>query len=345
MFTNKPAIVYLIFIMIAVLLSGCGGANTANSSTAREQADQTAAETEAAHAGTEKPAADKPAAAARTVTDAMGREVAVPEHPSRIIAHYFASEAAALGLPLVGTNFINAAEVLTPEQLRGVEDIGGEGGAVNLEKALALKPDIILVPNFLEAADLDALSKIAPVFAIDYGSDVFAKLRAIGGITGASERSEAWIAAYEAKAKAKRDELKSVIQPGETAAAYIMYQDKQLYLYGPKWLGQTMNRALGFAIPPKVTALFDRKPDSLWETISLEVLPEYAADNMFLLVPGDNADAKKAAEELVDGPIWKSLPAVKNGKAHVVDGKWGFTDPMTLDWLLDEMTNVLEEKE
>ena len=274
----------------------------------------------------------------------MGRTVEIPTHPQRIIAHYFASEAVSLGLPLVGTNFINAAEVLTEAQLQGVEDIGGVGGALNLEKVVSLSPELIIVPNFMETKDIDNLSKIAPTVAIDYGADVFTRLRAIGDIAGKADRAEEWIASYHEKAAEKREQLKSVVRPRETAAAFILYQDKQLYLYSPAWIGQTMHNALGLAIPPKVQQLFDSKPDSLWEPISLEVLPEYAADYIFLLVSNDSEDARKMAEEIIKGPIWKNLPAVKNGKAFVVDSKWGFTDPMTLDWLLDEMTNTILNK-
>lgn len=277
----------------------------------------------------------------RSYTDAMGRKVELPAHPERIVAHYYASEFVALGLPVIGTNYINASGILTQEQLQGMEDVGGEGVVPNLEKVVALDPDLIAVPNFLEPADLEALSKIAPTVALDYGSDVFARLRTIGEITGSSARAEDWIAAYEAKAEEKRKEAASMIQPGETASAFILYQDKQLYVYGPQRLGPIMYDALGFAMPPKVKELFDRNKDALWETISLETLPDYAGDRIFLVVPDDSDDTKKRVEEVLNGPIWKGLPAVKNGKAYVVESRWAFNDPLTLDWLLGEMPKKL----
>ena len=287
-------------------------------------------------------AAEEPAT--RSYTDALGRTVEIPAQPERIIAHYFGSETVALGLPVVGTNYINAAAVLTGEQLKGIVDVGGDGVNLNLEKVLELKPDIILVPDFAETEAIDQLTKIAPTVAVPYGGDIFKHLETIGDIAGNKDAAAQWTASYTAKADEKRKELESVVKPGETASAFILYQDKQLYLYSPNYFGQTMHKALALGVPDNVQKLFSDKPDSLWESGSMELLPDYAADYVFLLVPGDNEDAKKAADDMLASSLWKNLPAVKNGKAFVVDSKWGFTDPMTMNWLLDEMTTTIEGK-
>lgn len=47
------------------------------------------------------------------------------------------------------------------EQLQGVEDIGGDSLAPNLEKLLSLTSDLIIVPDFPEAKDIGKLSTIA----------------------------------------------------------------------------------------------------------------------------------------------------------------------------------------
>jgi iron complex transport system substrate-binding protein len=51
--------------------------------------------------------------------------------------------------------------------------------------------------------------------------------------------------------------------------------------------------------------------------------------------------ARQATNPLVNAPIWQSLPAVQNGKVYLVGTRWGLNDPLTLDWLLDEMAAVL----
>ncbi len=338
---RKTVVVFASFLLASVLLTACGSnADKQNgNSGANGQADlkeQSAVQKEET-APSAKPEQD---AGVRQYTDANGREVEVPDHPQRIIAHYYAAEVVALEGPLVGTNFINAELVVPEKQLQGVEDIGQEV-APNLEKVLSLHPDLIIVPNFLESNDVEELSKIAPTVVVDYSSGTFDHLRALGEIIGKSEQAEAWIKAYTAKAAEKRSQLQSVIAPGETASAFVLYQDKQLYLYGPKRLGPTMYDALGFTIPPKVEALFKDDPGALWKAISLETFPEYAGDRIFLVSESGDEAAKKELEEVKNGTIWKNIPAVKNGKAYIVGDRWAFNDPLTLDWLLDEMTDVL----
>jgi len=322
-----------VLLAIVCLLAACGAAPAA-----------APAATEAAQAPTPAPSpAEETSAtpAVRAYTDALGRTVQLPARPQRIVAHYYASEMAALGITMAGTNYINAKLVLSEEQLKGVLDVGGEGMGPNIERVLSLNPDLIIVPDFLEAADLEALSKVAPTVAIKYSADVFTRLRTLGDIVGKPEQAEQWIKAYQAKAEAKRSELKSVIDEGETASAFILYVDNQLYIYGPQRLGPTLYDAFGFAPPPKAKELFAGK-DALWEQISLETLADYAGDRIFLVAGDDSDDAKKAVQDMIAGPVWKSLPAVKNGKAYIVGDRWGLNDPLTLDWLLDEAAKVLK---
>jgi iron complex transport system substrate-binding protein len=203
---------------------------------------------------------------------------------------------------------------------------------------------LIVIPDFIEEKDIEALSKIAPTIAVSYSADVFTRLRALADIAGQPEKAEQWIQAYENKATEKRAFVQSRIEEGETASAFIMYAaDKQLYVYNKQRLGPTMYDAFGFAIPPKVAELFSSEPNSLWKTISMETLADYAGDRLFLVSSDDTDESKKAIEEIINGPVWKTLPAVKNGKAYVVDKRWAMNDPLTLDWLLDEMANLLNK--
>ncbi|SCW84564.1 iron complex transport system substrate-binding protein [Paenibacillus tianmuensis] len=43
----------------------------------------------------------------------------------------------------------------------------------------------------------------------------------------------------------------------------------------------------------------------------------------------------------MNSPVWRNLSEVKNGKAYVVGSQWSFYDPVTLDWLLDEMPKLM----
>ncbi|WP_080832300.1 ABC transporter substrate-binding protein [Cohnella massiliensis] len=337
-FPRKPIIPFLIILLSAALLSACGTGHNAASPSPSSSPSASEASSPAA---TESAAPAAGEAAVRSYRDALGRTVEIPTAPERIIAHYYAAEMEALDVPVVGTNYVNAKLTLTDEQLQGVEDIGGEGLVPNLEKTLSLSPDLILVPDFLQPTDLEALSKIAPTVVVAYGDDVFTRLGVLADLIGQPEKAENWIANYQKKAEEKRQLVQSVIKEGETASAFILHSNKQFYVYNKQRLGPTLYDAFGFGVPPKVAELFADKPNELWAAIPLETLPDYVGDRVFLVYQSNTDEAKKATEELIQGPVWKNLPAVKEGRAYVVESRWAMNDPLTLDWLLDEMVALL----
>ncbi|CAG7651323.1 hypothetical protein PAESOLCIP111_06293 [Paenibacillus solanacearum] len=284
--------------------------------------------------------------ASRIYTDTVGRKVEIPSKPKRVVAHFYAPEMVSLNGTMVGTNFANARQVLKAEQLKGVEDVGGQGSSPSLEKVLSLGPDLIIVPDFLDTATLEGLSKVAPTVTMPYSSDVFSRITALGDIIGKPDEAAAWIKRYKDKSEQKKKELAPLVAKGQTASAFVVFQDKLLYLYGPQRLGPTMYDALGFKPPEAVKRLFAAKENEnkLWLTISRETLPEMAGDHIFLVTQDANEASRQGVEELMQSSIWKSLPAAKNGQAYVVSNRWAFNDSVTLEWLLDEMSKVLKTK-
>ncbi|SDC27649.1 iron complex transport system substrate-binding protein [Paenibacillus sp. UNCCL117] len=328
----------LFMLIMLVILSGCG-AGGAGTKPAVETVPAAPTTASAAPA----PANEAAKSAVRIYQDAKSREVEIPAHPTRIAAHYFASEMVALQAPVVATNHLNAKLSLTPEQLSKIEDIGGDGVNPNVEKLLSVNPDLIILPDFLEQKTIDAVAKIAPTVVMNYSEDAFTRLKKLGDVAGVPAAADQWLSAYDAKIKKKKEELEPLLKNGATATAFVLHSDKKLYVYGAQRLGPTMYNALGFKQPDKVKELFANDPQALWKEISLEVLPQYAGDYIFIVTAAKDGKAVTEMDELLSSPIWKSLPAVKNGKAHVVGTRWGLNDPLTLEWLLDEMSKALKQ--
>ncbi|MNR62100.1 Periplasmic binding protein [compost metagenome] len=64
---------------------------------------------------------------------------------------------------------------------------------------------------------------------------------------------------------------------------------------------------------------------------------------MFVL--GDEtAETAAAMQELTEGPIWKTIPAVKNGHVYVTDSKWNFDDLITRTRLLEELPVLMAKQ-
>lgn len=75
----------------------------------------------------------------------------------------------------------------------------------------------------------------------------------------------------------------------------------------------------------------------------MEVLKEYAGDRIFLLTPVAE-EAKQSTENLLKSPIWKSLPAVKNGYVYTQDIMKTSSDATTREWPLGEIPQLLNMK-
>lgn len=72
--------------------------------------------------------------------------------------------------------------------------------------------------------------------------------------------------------------------------------------------GQAVYNALGLKAPEKIQKDIFKKGDI--KELSLEVVPEYAADYMFVTDYNPNGDSK-TLDKLKQSSIWKNLDAVK----------------------------------
>lgn len=90
-------------------------------------------------------------------------------------------------------------------------------------------------------------------------------------------------------------------------------------------------------LPPTESALHMKEG---FESISLEVLPEYLGDYIFVY----NGDAE-ITNQAMESDIWKSVPAVKNGKVFLYGDNYHdefvMEDPYSLEQQLDTVVNLL----
>ncbi|WP_277469522.1 MULTISPECIES: hypothetical protein [unclassified Paenibacillus] len=84
MIKHRPALLPLcLMLMVMLFLSACGTESAGNTPASAATPAATASPVPSPTAGT---------GGTRTYTDALSREVEIPEHPQRIAAHYFAPE-------------------------------------------------------------------------------------------------------------------------------------------------------------------------------------------------------------------------------------------------------------
>lgn len=157
----------------------------------------------------------------------------------------------------------------------------------------------------------EALSKIAPTLYLPYGTttNIYDTVKLFGDIVGNKDKAEQFIADFDKKAAESREKLKGVIDENKTVGLYELTNKGELWIFGDNAGrgGQTVYNALKLKMP-KVG-----KDENEQQTVqlSMETLPEYAAEYMFLTFynPDNKSDAMK---NLKDSAVWKSLPAYKN---------------------------------
>lgn len=155
----------------------------------------------------------------RTITDALGREVVVKQHPERVVNCFNYEEFTAIAGPegwnrVVGMNRIvwegwrpaiyTRYRAAIPA-LAALPDVGNtDEGTFAAEKVIGLRPDLVMMPawtwNAAEAARAQIAAAGIPILVFDYNAQTLerhvASTRAIGAAMGTPERAEALAERY-----------------------------------------------------------------------------------------------------------------------------------------------------
>ncbi|WP_339265669.1 ABC transporter substrate-binding protein [Paenibacillus sp. FSL W8-0187] len=276
--------------------------------------------------------------AMRSYTDYKGHSVDIPVSPKRIIfSGETFSDLLVLDVQVIGTDMNRMKGAVYEDRIQNVEDIGFP---TSFEKVLALNPDLIIVANPDETA-YEQLSKIAPTLMFDTFAPLEKRLPELGDILGRKAQAEQWVTDYEAKADAMWQQLQSVgMKPDETASVFTYYPGDRLFVMASTGLSQELYHPNGFKPTPNIQQLLDE--DSGFKEISMENLPEFAGDRIFILNPVQ-PEAQKSTQDMMNSPIWASLPAVKDGHVYTIDIAKSGSDAATREWLLQELPNMITE--
>ncbi len=254
---------------------------------------------------------------ARTITDAAGRKVEIPDTVKRVLA---------AGPPASVLVYVLAPDKLTGwvrqpgdaekqflmPSVRDLPTFGqltGKGGTANMEAVLAAKPDIIIDvgtvnPTYASLADKVQAQTGIPYVLID-GS--FARsaetLREAGDILGAGDRAEK-LAAYAA---AKISDL-------NTKLASIPESDRPRVYYGrgPEGLETGLSGSINLEILGAVgaTNVAAAAGKGGLTQVSLEQILSWKPDTIL-------AASGKFAASVKSDTLWKDLDAVKNNRVFV----------------------------
>lgn len=273
----------------------------------------------------------------RTVSTVMG-DIEVPINPQRVVVNWYIGDVLSAGLNVAGYSAWKHETMPFYEQMDATTQID----KWEPESVMKLEPDLIIT---YKAEDFEKFGKIAPVLVIEEKVPAPERAKMIGEATGHSEIANKNVEIFEAKLAAAKEVFKAEAFEGKT---FSIMQD-----WGPSgdWSGvayETGSRGgtlvykyLGLTYPDKLAELIAENEDGR-NTLSYEVAHEYFGDYI-LWFQQEDTESEYAKTE-----IWKSIPAVAEGRVLEIPGEYMgmffFSDVLSLsaqlDYLIDGL-NVL----
>lgn len=263
-------------------------------------------------------------------------EVEIPEKPLRIVTDYYGGELLSVGAHVVGVEPTAFENPFIKDLLKDTAEIGQP---VNVEKVLALNPDLIIV---MYDENYEQLSEIAPTIHIPYGTatNIEETVQLFADITGNQKEADEFLSKFDKKAEEGREKLADVVDADATFGIYELTDKGELWIFGDNGGrgGQALYNALGLKMPHKN----DNEEQTL--QLSMEVLPEYAADYMFLTTY-DPENKGEALENLKESAIWQGLDAMKNNRIYYNDFDTFYRyDPIAVYEQIDLFVEMILER-
>ncbi|OAB46699.1 ABC transporter substrate-binding protein [Paenibacillus glacialis] len=283
----------VVLLAIMVSLAGCGDAK--ETSTNEEKNKQENSDT-------------------RKVNDAFG-EVEVPVKPKRVAGIYLEDYMLALGVePIVQWYHPSWGK----QDYLGLTDVPLFDITGSLEAMIENNPDLIILNGGMDDS-YQLYSKIAPTYRLpdEVIGNAEETLKTVADLLGIPEKATSVLEDYKQKITDTKEKLEEAIGRQTVAVVRLDVGDKpELRLFGLNnaYTG-SIYRDLGLEPFPWV------KNIEAHDVISQEKIPELTADHI-IIFPSDGTWDSKSNEKavaLLDDPLWKNIPAVKNGHVYQLE--------------------------
>lgn len=324
-----------VLILAMSAMAACGTNNKAADSKSAQTGDAAAPAASPAPAETGKAAASE--GATRKVAGEFG-EVEIPAKPERIAGIYVEDYLKALGItPVVQwyhpswgkQDYLNLD---VPEY-----DISG-----SIEALLDRNPDLIIADGGADEARYEQYAKVAPTYRLPESvlQDSRLTLTAIAEALGIPEKAKTVLADYDQKVADGKAALQQALGQEKVAVIRLNVADKTFALFGVtnRYTGMIYDQ-FGLTPVPMAAEMTDYQA-----VISEEVIPQLEADHIIIFPDngGWDSEVNQEAIKLLDGPLWKSLPAVKNGNIYRMERSHWQSGAITANQMkLDDLLKVM----
>ncbi len=255
------------------------------------------------------------ASESRTVEDHLGREVAIPMSPERVLALHrtFIEDLLELGVMPVG----RVHEYRHREEAAALPSIGREGSP-DLEAIYELTPDLILANARRHGDLLDALELSgAAVFYVDPGvldeDPMLDRIELFGQLLGLEDVAEAYAARLNALSAELREQ---VARCGHRTAIIVQGGSESVLAAQQTGMYHALLTRLGLEnIVPRDLPGAGR---STWVSFDIEAIMR-ADPDVFLVRAARSGETEQAlVEHYRTAPEWQGLTAIREGKVFVL---------------------------
>jgi iron complex transport system substrate-binding protein len=277
------------------------------------------------------------AADCRMIQHALG-ETCVPAQPQRVITlgDQSLGDALALGVkPIASIVYFDDPPPYLAGYLESIESLGKEEQP-NLEKILALKPDLIVGIKYSTEAIYNQLSQIAPTVVDDWEGhpswrDHFDFVAEVLGKT--EEAKQVW-ASYHQRIDSLKAALGNRLQDLEISFVHICCGTLDIDLKNS--FNGSILADVGVRRPPAQAVPIVGGITSLSE----ERLMDIDGDILFVATAGEESTQKLA--ELKQKPLWKNLRAVQYNRVYPVNyPTWRGGNLLAADAVIDDLFKYL----
>lgn len=281
-------------------------------------------------------------AGTRTVNTVMG-DIEIPADPQRVVVNWYLGDVFALELNVVGYFGWEHEAMPFYDKLTSTAKIE------NWEPEDVMKVDPDLIITYSED-DFSKFNKIAPVLVIPESDiTILERVKIIGEATGHTAQAEAVVQNFETKLADAKEKLQDDAYKDKT---FSINEDWGSGSYGVYYEtgsrgGNLIYDYLGLKKPDKLEKLIEETGEGRGG-LSYEVAAEYFGDYMIWFRPYDSVEDVPSEYETTE--IWKTIPAVQEGKVVTVPGKMSgmfyYSDILCLtaqlDYILDGLIGLTQ---
>jgi iron complex transport system substrate-binding protein len=282
----------------------------------------------------------------RPIQHTMG-ETCVPLEPQRVIALGGTTLESAL---VMDVGPLAAQTDVLPHLESKLEGIEILGWPLNLERVVALKPDLIIgSANGQEQDTYDLLTQIAPTVLANpqTSGDWQEVVRFVGQVLGKPENANQVLADYQGRIDNLQQRLGGQLQNIEVSVVRL-YPDKIGVYLKDSFIGKIL-ADVGFGRPPaqelNANQALAAIGNPIQKSISKERLIDADGDVIFVVVynyqPQIEKELQTTLKELQADPLWSRLEAVQQEQVYPVGSHWLVSGPLAAQVVIDDLFQYL----